>query len=149
MNIKKTALDRALQELHIVTTCSAYQDLICPMESVNAFIDFLNREGIEIQYMGWWCHVTPGHESCGYGGPKSRHDDTWYSELDENAPTLSSNEEYRQYILKDWPTSADYRPCYTPSFWLNVPDEWVPYDHEIKAKPKKNLLSFLFRINRT
>ena len=26
--------------------------------------------------------------------------------------------------LNDWPSSSDYKPCFHPGFWLDVPSGW-------------------------
>lgn len=35
-----------------------------------------------------------------------------------------SNEAFKNFLLTDWPRSSNYKPCFNPAFWLDVPDEW-------------------------
>ncbi|MBR5090268.1 MAG: hypothetical protein IK093_12640, partial [Ruminiclostridium sp.] len=58
-------------------------------------------------------------------GPKSRYDDGWYSEIEMgNVKEFSDNSEMLEYLEHGWKASPDYRSCFTPAFWLDVPKDW-------------------------
>ena len=116
---KVMAVKRVIDELHVQVVGNGLIDMICPKENIDKFIDEMNRLHIRIYGFTWWCHVTQGHEPCGMGGPADEYGDGWYSEIAMfDVHLFDSNEQIRHYLLEVYPSSKDYRPCYTPAFWL-------------------------------
>ncbi len=123
--ISKQELDMLLEIFHVQPVGYGYIDCICPMENAPAFIRELTKRSVRISGFTWWCHVTEDHEPCGIGGPKSRYDDGWYSEIEMgNVKEFPDNSEMLEYLEHGWKASPDYRPCFTPAFWLDVPKDW-------------------------
>ena len=112
-------LKKVMDDLHIQPVDDGLIDLICPKENIEAFIREMDKLRIKIVGFTWWCHVIEGHTPCGMGGPKDRLGIGWYSEIPMgDVIRFDSNEQLRHYLLEVYPASADYRPCYTPAFWL-------------------------------
>lgn len=123
--ISKSELDLLLQIFHVQPVGRGYIDCICPIENAGAFISELTKRGLKANGFTWWCHVTEEHEACGLGGPKSLYEDGWYSEIEMcNVKEFSDNNAIIKYLTQDWLKSSDYRPCFTPAFWLDVPKDW-------------------------
>lgn len=123
--MSKNELDLLLEIFHIEPVGKGYIDCICPIENAPAFISELTKHSIKVIGFTWWCHVTEGHEACGLGGPVSRYEEGWYSEIEMgNVKEFSDNDEIIKYLKYDWLKSPDYRPCFTPAFWLDVPKNW-------------------------
>ena len=115
----KNDLQRIIDELHIQAIGNGYIDLICPKENAGKFIDEMDKLHIKIIGITWWCHVTEGHEPCGTGGPKNKFGPGWYSEIPlTDLIRFESNKELRQYLLKEYPASKEYKECHMPAFWL-------------------------------
>ena len=114
------AVRRVVESLHIQPVgTSGLIDMICPKENIGKFIDAMDRLHVRIEGFTWWCHVTEGHEPCGMGGPANEFGPGWYSEIAMwDVHTFDSNEAIRRYLLEEYPASEDYRPCFTPAFWL-------------------------------
>ena len=108
-----------MKELKIQPVGDGFIDMICPIESINAFIDLCDLIGLRIVGFTWWCHVTDGHEPCGMGGPRSEYGDGWFSEIPmEKIVEMKDNEAYRSFFSTEWPSDPEYRECYRPGFWL-------------------------------
>ncbi len=112
--------DDIFEKLHIQPVGNGYIDLICPMGSVNDFIDEMNRLKIRIIGFTWWCHVEEGHVPCGMGGPKSKYDNSWFSEIQDELYEFKSNEEIRNFLINIYPKSSEYKDCFVPAFWLDM-----------------------------
>lgn len=123
--IDKEALDELIEECEITSIGDAYIDLICPKKYIKKFINGLSELGVKITGFTWWCNVENEHNPCGMGGPMNKYGENWYSEIEMgNVVILKNNEEYLKYLLKDWEKSCNYKKCYIPGFWLDVPDNW-------------------------
>lgn len=119
MEINKSILNKILNDLHIQSVGSGFIDLICPKQSIEKFIDEMNKLHIKIIGITWWCHVTEGHEPCGMGGPKNKFGSGWYSEIPlVDLTRFDSNEQLRKYLLEEYPVSEEYKECFVPAFWL-------------------------------
>ena len=112
-------LEKSLEELKIQPAGKGLIDLICPPDRIDAFLDLCNACGAVVRGFTWWCHVTEGHRPCGMGGPRSRYDEGWFSEIPmDGIIALEDNESYREYFKNVWPAEKGYRSCYWPGFWL-------------------------------
>lgn len=121
----KAEIDNILECLQVQPVGSGYIDCICPIQNVAAFIDSISRLNIRITEFTWWCFVSNDHKPCGMGGPKNEYGTGWYSEICMGKTyDFPSNEALKQYLICEWPKSTDYKPCYTPAFWLDLPDIW-------------------------
>jgi hypothetical protein len=126
VNDKKIRLDENMKKLSVQPVGNGYIDCICPFTNVEPFIDSMNKLNIKITGFTWWCLVIKEHEPCAMGGPRSIYGSGWYSEI----PPMSEvhefldNEAIKNYLLNEWPSSIDYKSCFTPAFWLDVPDDW-------------------------
>lgn len=118
VKIKSKAIKKVIDNLHIQVVGSGSAELICPKENVEKFIDEMDRLHIRIKGITWWCYVTDGHEPCGMGGPKNRFGSGWYSEILMDLLRFDSNQQLRKYMLEIYPSSEEYKACYTPAFWL-------------------------------
>jgi hypothetical protein len=125
---------------------TGYIDIITPVASSEAFLEALNTLGIAVNRITLWCHCTEGNAlrfGCphGHGGPLCRGG--FYSEVCEqdsyevahprppgNDPSDLSrwvrecNDSAKQYVLSGMKRRQDYSPCFTPGFWLDVPEDW-------------------------
>ena len=123
MSYERTAesdLEIIFEELDIQSVGNGYIDLICPKENIGSFIDNMNSLGIKITGFTWWCHATNSHRACGMGGPKEKFGNGYYSEIYmESVIKFNSNEEFRKFLLEEYPNSDEYKPCYTPAFWID------------------------------
>ena len=132
-----------------------YADIILPCEYYINFVNDLTDINLGIEAISWWCHCTPENEKLfgcphGYGGPKSKYSDGWYSErchdFDEIDP--KDIEELDSYYNNDIVKKINGRvidiiknkrtvtygdgsfqifekdQCLTPGFWLHVPKNW-------------------------
>ena len=133
INNRKEQLDTLINECKITAVGRGYTDLICPTEYIEKFIKGLLSLRIKIIYWGWWCKVTEGHIPCGMGGPKDRHGNNWwYSELMEDVEGLKTNEEILIFLLNDWKNDKNYKACYVPTFYLEVPESWENIQIKLK-----------------
>lgn len=132
--IVKQHLDRIMENLFIQPVGNGYIDCICPKKSINRFIDEMDKIGISITEFTWWCFVDEGHEPCGMGGPINKYGSGWFSEIGmESTCKFSNNKELKKYLLYIYPQSNEYKECYTPAFWLDVPEDWKnPHQESIK-----------------
>lgn len=125
INDKKLRLDENLKKLSVQPIGNGYIDCICPLANIAQFIDTMNEINIKITGFTWWCLVIEGHEPCGMGGPRDRHSPGWYSEIPmDSILKFSSNADIKNFLFNDWPSSSDYKPCFHPCFWLDVPSGW-------------------------
>lgn len=114
-------LEDIINRLHMIRVGTGYFEMICPQDSIVAFLDEMDRLDIDITGFSWWCHVTKGHEPCGMGGPRDTYGDGWYSEIEMFAFTsLDNNDAYRRYFTIEYPNSKDYKPCHVPAFSLET-----------------------------
>lgn len=52
--------------------------------------------------------------------PKEKFGNGYYSEIYmESVIKFNSNEEFRKFLLEEYPNSDEYKPCYTPAFWID------------------------------
>lgn len=108
-----------MNDLHIQSVGNGFVDMICPKENIEKFIDEMDRLHIKIIGFTWWCYVAEGHTPCGMGGPKNRFGPGWHSEISMgDLIRVNSNKQLRKYLLEVYPSSKEYKPCYTPAFWL-------------------------------
>ncbi len=111
--------NKGLKELKIQPVGEGMIDLICPPESIGAFLDLCEADGSSIYGFTWWCHVTEGHAPCGMGGPKSLYYDGWFSEIPmEDIIRLPDDGAYREFFQNIWPKDKRYHDCWWPGFWL-------------------------------
>lgn len=115
----KKYIDSLCIKYHIQPVGEGYIDLICPIDCINDFIDEMNRLGVRILGFTWWCHVENNHVPCGMGGPKSRYDKGWFSEIPDELHMFDDNEEIRYYLTVIYPQSKEYKECLVPAFWLD------------------------------
>ena len=54
------------------------------------------------------------------GGPLSKYEGGWFSEIQGELIQFQSNEEIRNYLTNVYPKSEDYKPCFVPAFWLDI-----------------------------
>lgn len=122
---EKSVLDTVIEKYKIQPVGNGYIDLICPWQSVNDFIDELTQHNIKITGFTWWCHAVGEHNPCGMGGPKNKFGDGFFSEIEMGRICeFSSNKDVKSFLLYEWVNSDDYKPCYVPAFWLDVPKDW-------------------------
>ena len=114
-------LEDIIKRHQMIRVGKGFFELICPQNSIVAFIDDMEKLHIEITGFSWWCHVTEGHEPCGMGGPRDIYGSGWYSEIEMFAFTsLDGNAAYRHYFTQEYPKSKDYKSCRVPAFSLET-----------------------------
>ena len=110
-----------LDKLKIQPVGNGMTDLICPFESIEAFVKECDEHNIFIEGFTWWCHVNDDHKPCGMGGPQSKYFDGWFSEIPmKDLVHFNSNDEYINYLKNVWPTKKEYHKCYWPAFWIRL-----------------------------
>ena len=59
------------------------------------------------------------------GGPQNRYGTGWYSGIPmDSILEFQTNVDVKNYLLSEWPRRNDYKSCFIPAFWLDVPDDW-------------------------
>lgn len=112
--------EEIFNKLRIQPVGNGLIDLICPFESIQAFVKECEERNILIKGFTWWCHVTEDHKPCGMGGPQSKYFYGWFSEIPmEDLVRFNNNNEYLNYLKNVWPTEKEYHKCYWPAFWLS------------------------------
>ena len=133
--ISKKELDKILILYKVQTVGNGYTDIIVRRENVQQLVEFLILNGIRIYRITWWEYVDnkskPG--KFGMGGPISRYDEGWFSELCFGDDEISKNtvKEIMKIIENKEITFFDgeriiYRrdEFLTPALCLDVPSEW-------------------------
>ena len=126
-NLKtKESLDMLIDKYNIIIVGSGYFECICPYEFIEQFLNDVNNLKIKVlSGFNWWCFVPNdgSHKSCGYGGPRTK--DGYYSEINmSDFHEFKSIKKMKQFLIKDYILSEEYKPCYNPSFFLSVDKEW-------------------------
>lgn len=124
--MKKELIDALIKKYKVQTVGNGYADCIVAPNDVRSFILDLDKIGVTVAYVDWWCHCTPDNikkHGCphGLGGPKSVYYGDWFSELTHfGSDKLSSNNEALDYIFNIAPNEKYYSPCLFPSLLLDV-----------------------------
>ncbi len=123
----KKQLDDIIVKYEITTVGNGYIECICPSKNIENFLDEVGKLNIKVDGFHWWCFSPSddSHKPCGMGGPKVKNG--FYSEINmQNFYEFETINLMKQYLLYDYKETADYKPCFNPAFWLNVPKSWKP-----------------------
>ena len=138
------------------TSWYCYIDIIVSRNNYIDFINELTKFKFVIEAISWWCHCTTYNEKnlgCphGYGGPKSKYFEGWYSERSHDFDEIDQNDidelgndfnettvkkinnkalniiNNKQTISYEDGTFHEFKKdiCLTPGLWVRVPDDWV------------------------
>ncbi|MDF9824482.1 hypothetical protein M2475_000800 [Breznakia sp. PF5-3] len=132
LHYSKQILDNEIERLKIVIVGRGYIDMITPYSVIKDFINVLNNLNIRIDGFTWWCHAKDEHKACGFGGPPDYDGKGYYSEIQMGSvmelcnefDVLKCNNTYLNFFLNEYPYRNDYKKCYVPGFWIDIPNSW-------------------------
>ncbi len=152
----QSQLDNLLKKHKAQPVGNGYGDIIVPRDSYINFINELTILNLAIETKSWWCHCTPENERLfgyphGYGGPKSKYFDGWFSErvndfdkievskieqlentfteetvkkINEEVLNIIENKRTITYANGDYQVFKKDK-CLTPAIWIRVPEDWT------------------------
>ena len=135
--LNKEKLDDIILKYKAQPSGIGYTEIIVKNEFVEDFIMEILTAGFSITNVCWWeyCKTLDTKNKLGYGGPKSIYCDGWFSEIcfTDDFPykiniTGNNMEKYKMVMdhIKYIKTNEiiRYDEILTPSFCIDVPDEW-------------------------
>jgi len=146
-------IEALLARYRVQPVGTGYIDLILPCTPAVALIQDLAALPVAIERITWWCHWTNESKQLlgcphGYGGPKGRYTDGWFTECyhyPDFLPILldamwtappeqiahACSRQAQMYLTTHLTTEPFYTACLHAGLWLAVPDQWNRLSYDV------------------